>query len=94
MSWNEGYRIMEKQVMVEKLGEIYTIEIGFAGERHCLRCPLRDKNDDTCNLMKLGDENIEYESFERQMQGCPLTFDRNVYNGEKGQEWEKRMRIG
>ncbi len=40
MSWNEGYRIMEKQVMVEKLGEIYTIEIGFAGERHCLRCPL------------------------------------------------------
>ena len=60
MSWNEGYRIMEKQVMVEKLGEIYTIEIGFAGERHCLRCP-----------------------FERQMRGCPLTFDRNVYNGEK-----------
>jgi len=33
--------------------------------------------------MKLGDENIEYESFERQMRGCPLTFDRNVYNGEK-----------
>jgi len=30
------------------MGKIYTVEIGFSNEKHCLECPLRDKEDDSC----------------------------------------------
>ena len=61
-----------------KAGEIYKVEIGFLGEKHCLYCPLRDKEDDTCNLQQFNDENSHFASWEDQMIGCPLRFDREV----------------
>lgn len=61
-----------------KSGEIYTVEIGFNKQKHCLQCPLRNKNDDTCNLQTLGDYNLEFDSWELQMLGCPLKFNREV----------------
>jgi len=61
------------------MGKIYIVEIGFDEEKHCLECPMRDKDDDTCNMMQWADgRNIEYVNFEDQMLGCPLRFVREV----------------
>jgi len=63
-----------------KAGEIYKVEIGFEDKRHCIRCPLRNKEDDSCNLQQIGDgENLQFETWESQMAGCPLVFDMEVY---------------
>lgn len=51
----------------DKLGEIYTAEIGFLDKRHCLNCPLRDKEDDSCNLQKVDGYNLGLETWENQM---------------------------
>ena len=42
---------------------------GMEMPRHCLRCPLRDKDDDHCVLQS---ESVETESWEFQMEHCPL----------------------
>ena len=62
-----------------KAGEVYKVEIGFSGERHCLRCHLREKKDDSCNIQQIGDDNLQFDSWEKQMARCPLVFDREVY---------------
>lgn len=61
------------------MGTIYTVEIGFYGEKNCLECPIRDKEDDSCNMQQWENgENIQYANFEDQMLGCPLRFSRDV----------------
>lgn len=60
------------------MGKIYKVEIGFAKEKHCLECPMRDKENDTCNLKEINGVNLEYASWEAQMLGCPLRFVREV----------------
>jgi len=60
------------------MGKIYTVEIGFSNERHCLYCPLRDREDDSCNMKEIDGENLQYNSWEDQMMGCPLRFNRSV----------------
>lgn len=42
---------------------------GMEKPRHCLRCPLRDKGDDHCVLQP---ESVETESWEFQMEHCPI----------------------
>lgn len=69
---------VEHNCVGSESGEIYTVEIGFNKQKSCLQCPLRDKNDDTCNLQTLGDYNLEFRSWEDQMLGCPLRFNREV----------------
>jgi hypothetical protein len=61
-----------------KAGEIYKVEIGFEKERHCLQCPMRDKYDDSCNMQQIGDDNLQFDTWEKQMTGCPLVLDREV----------------
>ena len=61
------------------MAEIYKVEIGFSEKRHCLECPLRDKEYDSCRLQTIGDDiMLEFDSWESQMLGCPLRFDREV----------------
>lgn len=51
-------------------------KIEFKEEKHCLKCPLRDKDNDSCRLQvvstRLGDIGIEFEDWEEQMKNCPL----------------------
>lgn len=40
---------------------------------HCLRCPLRNREDDGCALQVDGDgESIEVEDWKEQMENCPI----------------------
>jgi len=51
----------------------YKVMIGFEKERHCLQCPLRDWGNDGCNLQRdEEDSHIEFDSWEKQMENCPL----------------------
>jgi len=45
----------------------YTVTIEFEREKHCLRCPLRNEQEDTCNL-----QDTAAFTWEEQMQDCPL----------------------
>jgi len=58
---------------MEEEMEKYAIGIEFADKRHCMDCPLRNKDDDTCRLqeddMGYGEE---YDSWEEQIENCPL----------------------
>lgn len=47
----------------------YTAVIKFDGEKHCLRCPLRNKSDDSCNLQS---ESDDFENWNEQLANCPL----------------------
>jgi hypothetical protein len=60
------------------MAEIYTVEIGFPDKKHCLVCPIRNQDDDTCDLQQIGDINLQFSSWENQMLGCPLRFSREV----------------
>ena len=52
--------------------EKYVAEIEFENERHCLQCPLRNGDTDGCNLQTWGDVSIEFDSWDEQMEKCPL----------------------
>ena len=60
------------------MGSIYKVEIGFPEKKHCLQCPIRNKEDDTCNMAEIDGENLQYASWADQMLGCPLRFIREV----------------
>lgn len=60
------------------MGKIYKVEIRFSKEKHCLQCPIRNKDDDTCNMLEIDGVNLEYANWEAQMLGCPLRFVREV----------------
>jgi len=60
------------------MGKIYKVEIGFSKEKHCLQCPCRDKNDDSCNIQGVDRQNLQFASWENQMLGCPLRFIKEV----------------
>jgi hypothetical protein len=46
----------------------FIAEINFTTEKHCLDCPLRWDEDDSCNLQEIKD----FENWEAQMENCPL----------------------
>lgn len=60
------------------MGKIYVLDIGFPKEKHCLECPLRNKEDDSCNMQEIDGVNLDFASWELQMLGCPLKFIREV----------------
>lgn len=60
------------------MGEIYSLEIGFKENRHCSNCPIRHEEYDICKLQKIGDDYLEFDTWESQMLGCPLNFEREV----------------
>jgi len=52
---------------------IYSVEIKFEKEKHCLKCPLRDYVTDMCNLQKDEDNcYIEFKDWEDQLKNCLL----------------------
>lgn len=48
----------------------YTINFGIEmlGEKHCLKCPIRDPWSNNCNLQK----EKNHTSWDEQLEGCPL----------------------
>lgn len=52
--------------------ERYVLGIEFSEDRHCLYCPVRDKETECCNIQVFGDVQIEFDSWEEQMENCPL----------------------
>lgn len=48
----------------------YILEIDFETERHCLLCPVRDDDTDNCKMQYCGSEG--FDSWEEQMENCPL----------------------
>jgi len=52
----------------------YIVEIQFENERHCLNCPLRDKETDCCNVQidERGFYIVTLEGWKGQMKNCPL----------------------
>lgn len=52
--------------------ERWAIGLEFADKKHCIHCPLRDRETDGCNMQMLEGIAIEYDSWEEQMENCPL----------------------
>jgi hypothetical protein len=55
----------------------YGLEIEFEKEKHCIKCPLRNQENDGCMMQILDNYpnqliNIEFDSWESQMENCPL----------------------
>ena len=51
----------------------YVLNIEFKNDKHCLDCPLRNQDDDTCRAQEDDDgDGKEYENWEEQMGNCPL----------------------
>lgn len=48
----------------------YILEIDFETEKHCLLCPVRDDDTDNCKMQYCGSEG--FDSWEEQMENCPL----------------------
>lgn len=57
----------------KEMEKIYSLEIKFPDERHCIDCPLKDLLDDSCR-MQVDEEGecLDFENWKEQMKNCPL----------------------
>lgn len=69
----------EKSVVAEP--KVYKVEfaVRMFGEKHCIKCPLRDSWTDRCNI--LGNK---YKNWDDQLKNCPLVeVDLNVLQSKQ-----------
>jgi hypothetical protein len=53
----------------------YTLTVGFNREKHCVNCPVRDMETDTCNAQRKSDGTFKaFKSWEENMKNCPLAL--------------------
>lgn len=65
-------RLESREFIRVRFKKIYSLEIKFETEKHCLRCPLRDNNSDGCNVQLEQGRHVTFENWEEQMKNCPM----------------------